>query len=81
MLIHGNKILPTIAAYTKIEHVLQTKGLISENRHQGVVEATILGDDWRRFGDDSFQPFPARSFLPRQIRRAGPGARGLTVND
>jgi hypothetical protein len=53
MLIHGNEFFLSFAAYTKIKHVYKNKGLISENRHQGVVEATILGDDWRRFGDDS----------------------------
>jgi hypothetical protein len=42
VLIPPNDIFLSIAAYTKIEHVLQTKGLILENRRQGVVEATFL---------------------------------------
>jgi hypothetical protein len=45
-LIPPNDIFLSFAAYTKIEHVLQTKGLIFENRRQGVLVTFLFGDDW-----------------------------------
>jgi hypothetical protein len=48
-----------------MKNVYKNKGLILTNRRQGVAVVTILGDDWRQFGDDSPSPLQPSGWIER----------------